>query len=276
MSIGPYAATGNAKASTRLQLAAVLLVILAPVAWMVLSSFKQSVDVTAYPPRLIFAPTLDNYRDLLTNSPFLEYAINSLIVAGGSTLLGLVLGVPAAFAISYHRLAWPANVLLAARMAPGTLYLLPWFVAFSALGLVGRHETLILTHTVITMPMIVWVLLPYFDSIPRDIYESALIDGAKPAWIFALVALPLVMPGVVVATILAFVFSWNYFLFALVLSSFSSKTLIVAAFNYVGEGVTGWGALLSASVLIALPPVILAILVQRWLVSGLTRGAVKG
>jgi multiple sugar transport system permease protein len=206
----------------------------------------------------------------------LEYALNSMIVAGGSTLLGLVLGVPAAFAISYHRLAWPANVLLAARMAPGTLYLLPWFVAFSALGLIGRYEALIVTHTVITMPMIVWVLLPYFDGIPADIYESALIDGAKPARIFALVALPLVAPGIVVATILAFVFSWNYFLFALVLSSFRTKTLIVAAFNYVGEGVTGWGALLAASVLIALPPVILAIIVQRWLVAGLTRGAVKG
>jgi multiple sugar transport system permease protein len=275
MSIGPYARTGP-RATTRLQLAVILFVILAPVVWLALSSFKQSTDVTAYPPRLFFEPTLDNYRDLLTNSPFVDYAVNSLIVAGGSTLLGLALGIPAAFAMSYHRLTWPANVLLAARMAPGTLYLLPWFVAFSALGLIGSYEALVLTHTVITMPLIVWVLLPYFDGIPRDIYEGAVIDGAGPTGIFARIALPLVAPGIVVATILAFVFSWNYFLFALVLSNFRSKTLIVAAFNYVGEGVTGWGALLAAAVFIALPPVILAISVQRWLMSGLTSGAVKG
>jgi multiple sugar transport system permease protein len=276
VSVGPYASPRRATLATRLQLGLVLLVILAPVAWMALSSFKEASAVTAYPPRLIFAPTLENYRDLIGHSDFLAYALNSCIVAGGSTLLGLLLGVPAAFAVSYHRITWPANMLLAARMAPGTLYLLPWFVAFSALGLVGSLWALILTHTVITMPMIVWILLPYFDAVPREIYESAVIDGARPPRIFAFVALPLVAPGIVVSTIIAFVFSWNYFLFALVLSSFNSKTLVVAAFNYVGEGVTGWGALLSASVLIALPPVLLAVFVQKWLMAGLARGAVKG
>ena len=180
MSIGPYAAAGSAKASTRLQLAVVLFVILAPVAWMVLSSFKESADVTAIPR------AWSSRRRRKLSRPSDKLAVLGVRAqqhdrCGGSTLLGLVLGVPAAFAISYHRLAWPANVLLAARMAPGTLYLLPWFVAFSALGLIGRYEALIVTHTVITMPMIVWVLLPYYRRRPADIYESALIDGAKPA-----------------------------------------------------------------------------------------------
>jgi multiple sugar transport system permease protein len=184
--------------------------------------------------------------------------------------------VPAAFAVSYQRIAWPAVLTLGARMAPGTLFLLPWFVLFTALGLVGRHEVLVLTHTVITMPMILWIMLPFFDAVPRELLDAARVDGCSPAATFRRIALPMVRPGLVVATILAFVFSWNYFLFALVLSGFDSKTLIAAAFNFVGEGMANWGGLMAAAVMIALPPLALSLLVQRWLISGLTAGAVKG
>ncbi len=277
MSLGPYADTRRGgRLATAVQYAVVGLVILAPIAWMVMASFKASTEVTAYPPRLLFGPTLENYRSLLATTPFAEYALNSVIVAGGSTLLGLLLGVPAAFAVSYHSLTWPATLTLAARMAPGTLFLLPWYVFFSAFGLVGSHLVLVLTHTVITMPMVLWVMLPYFDGVPREILESARVDGCTPAGTFARIVLPLVTPGMVVATILAFVFSWNYFLFALVLSGFDTKTLIVAAFNFIGEGTSAWGTLMAAAVLIAVPPLALAMAVQRWLISGLTAGAVKG
>ena len=275
MSAGPYAVTRAGPAlATQIGAAGVLLA--APLVWMALSSFKTATEVTAYPPHLLFTPTLANYAELWGRTPFLSYGVNSLIVAGGSTLLGLLLGVPMAFAVSMLRLTWPATAVLAARMAPGTLFLLPWYIMFSALGLVGRIEVLMLTHCVITMPMAVWIMLPYFDALPRELYESAVIDGATPTGIFTRVALPLVRPGVAVAAILAFVFSWNYFLFALVLSGFNSKTMIVAAFNFVGEGVSGWGLLLAASVTIALPPLMLALFVQRWLIAGLTGGAVKG
>lgn len=268
--------TPRAGVVTYLQYGLVALIVLAPIAWMVASSFKLPQDVTAYPPRLTFSPTLQNYVGLFASTPFAEYAVNSLIVAGGSTALGLALGVPAAYAASYLRIAWPATVTLIARMAPGTLFLLPWYVMFSALGLVGSHVALILAHTVITMPMVLWVMLSYFEAVPRELMESAEMDGCTPLSTFWLVSLPLVKPGLVVATILAFVFSWNYFLFALVLSGFNSKTLIVAAFNFVGEGATNWGALMAAAVLIALPPLVLAFVVQRWLITGLTAGAVKG
>jgi multiple sugar transport system permease protein len=243
---------------------------------MVLSSFKTSADVTAYPPTVLFAPTLDNYRQLFATTPFVSYARNSLIVTAGSTLLGLLLGVPAAYAVSLTRITWPALLTLAARMAPGTLFLLPWYVMFRDLNMIGSYAALILTHAVITMPIVIWVLLPAFDAIPRSVLEAALVDGCGSVRSLWRIALPLARSGLVVAAILAFVFSWNYFLFALVLSNSDSKTLIAAAFNFVGEGSTDWGALMAAATLIALPPLALAIAVQRWLVAGLTLGAVKG
>jgi multiple sugar transport system permease protein len=184
--------------------------------------------------------------------------------------------VPAAFAVSWSRITWPATVTLMARMAPGTLFLLPWYLLFSRLDLIGSAWALILTHAVITMPIVIWVLLPFYDSVPRSIFEAAQVDGCTPIRILMRIALPLVMPGITVASILAFVYSWNYFQFALVLSNSDSKTLVAAAFNFIGEGATFWGALMAAATLITLPPLLLAFAVQRRLVSGLSLGAVKG
>jgi multiple sugar transport system permease protein len=259
-----------------LQLVIAGLVIMAPMVWMVLSSFKPSFEVTAYPPTLVFSPTDENYSQLIKTTPFFSYAVNSLIVTIGSAGLGLLFGIPAAFAVSWTRISWPAILTLAARMAPGTLFLLPWYVMFRQVGLIGSYTALILSHAVITLPIVIWVLLPSFDNIPRSVFEAAQVDGCGITRILWRIALPLVGSGVAVAAILAFVFSWNYFLFALVLSNGDTKTLIAAAFNFVGEGSTNWGVLMAAATLIALPPLILAALVQRWLVSGLTLGAVKG
>ncbi len=258
------------------QLTLIGIIILTTLAWMVLSSFKSTFEVTAYPPTLIFSPTLDNYVHLFGTTPFLSYTRNSLIVAGGSTLLGMLLGIPAAYAVSLTRISWPALLALAARMAPGTLFLLPWYVLFSDLGMIGSYWTLIVTHAVITMPIVIWVLLPSLDAIPTSVLEAAQVDGCGALRSLWRIALPMVSSGLVIAAILAFVFSWNYFLFALVLCDSHSKTLVAAAFNFVGEGSTDWGALMAAATLIAVPPLVLAIAVQRWLVSGLTLGAVKG
>jgi multiple sugar transport system permease protein len=259
-----------------LQVLFVAVLILLPIAWMVLSSFKPSSQVTAYPPKLIFSPTLDNYRQLFGTTPFARYTLNSAIVTTGSTLIGLLLGVPAAFAVSWTRITWPATVTLLARMAPGTLFLLPWYMVFRELGMIGSYWALILTHAVITMPIVIWVLLPFFDNIPRSVLESAQVDGCSVPRILMRIALPLVMPGLIVSAILAFVFSWNYFLFALVLANGDTKTLIAASFNFIGEGATYWGALMAAATLIALPPLVMAFIVQRRLVDGLALGAVKG
>jgi multiple sugar transport system permease protein len=264
------------KVADAIQLAVVLIVLVLPIAWTFLSAFKPRTEVAAIPPRLFFTPTLDNFVELFARNDFLDYTLNSLIVATGSTLLGLVLGIPAAFAVAWHKMSWPATATLFARMAPGTLFLLPWLLMFSKIGLVGGYWVLILTHAVITLPIVIWVLLPYFDAVPRELIESAQIDGARQDQILTRVVLPVATSGVVVAAILSFIFSWNYFLFALVLSGIETKTAIVASFNFIGEGVTNWGALMAAAVVIALPPLILTLVIQRRLVSGLAAGAVKG
>jgi multiple sugar transport system permease protein len=264
------------KAVEAIQLGAVLVVLVLPIAWTFLSAFKPRTEVAAIPPRLVFTPTLDNFAELFGRNDFLDNTLNSLIVATGSTLLGLALGVPAAFAVSWHKMSWPATATLFARMAPGTLFLLPWLIMFSEVGLVGSHLVLILTHAAITLPIVIWVLLPYFDALPRELVECAQIDGARPDQILGRVVLPVAMSGIVVASILSFIFSWNYFLFALVLSGVETKTAIVASFNFIGEGVTNWGALMAAAVVIALPPLLLTLVIQRRLVSGLAAGAVKG
>src|ERR1700759_4404410 len=259
-----------------LQLVIAGILIMLPTAWMVVSALKPSFEVTAYPPTLVFSPTLENYFELTRTTPFPSHALNSLIVTVGSTTLGLLFGIPAAFAVSWTRITWPAILTLAARMAPGTLFLLPWYVMFRQVGMIGSYTALILSHAVITLPIVIWVLLPSFDNIPRSVFEAAQVDGCSVTRILWRIALPLVGSGIAVAAILAFVFSWNYFLFALVLSNGDTKTLIAAAFNFVGEGSTNWGVLMAAAPFVALPPLVLAMLVQRWLVSGLTLGAVKG
>lgn len=272
----PLASSRLINLLTGVQALVLMVVLFAPIAWMVLASFKNRVDITRYPPKLLFEPTLDNYRELFIRTDFLDNTLNSFYVAGGSTLLGLALAIPAAFAISWHRLTWPATLTLFARMAPGTLFLLPWFIMFSSLGLAGSHVALIITHAVITVPIALWTLLPHFDGLPRELTESAQIDGCRSPQVLLWIAVPVVMPGVIVAVILSFIFSWNYFLFALVLSNIHSKTAIVASFNFIGEGVTNWGALMAAATVIALPPILLTLLIQRRLVSGLSFGAVKG
>jgi len=259
-----------------LQVIVLCIVLFAPIAWMILASFKNRTDITKYPPELFFTPTLENYQHLFTRTDFLENTLNSFYVAGGSTVLGLLLALPAAYAISWQRMTWPATLTLFARMAPGTLFLLPWFIMFSNVGLSGTHAALIITHAVITLPIALWTMLPHFDGLPRELTESAQIDGCSSLKILILIALPIVMPGLIVAVILSFIFSWNYFLFALALSGISSKTAIVASFNFIGEGVTNWGALMAAATVIALPPIILTFLIQRKLVAGLSFGAVKG
>ncbi|HEY1934710.1 MAG TPA: carbohydrate ABC transporter permease [Acetobacteraceae bacterium] len=258
------------------QILIVAIVFAAPVLWMVMAGFKDPDAVTALPPQLIFHPTLQNYTTVLTTMPFLRFALNSVVVAGGSTAVGVALGVPAAFAVSWNRMRWPTLLMLSARMAPGALFLLPWFVMFSAVGAVGSFWVLIVTHAAITLPLALWTMLPFFDALPRELTEAARIDGCSDTSVLLRVVLPLVGPGLAVSVILCFVFAWNYFLFALVLSDINSRTLIVAAFNFVGEGVTDWGALMAAATLIALPPVVVTFLGQRWLIAGLTAGAVKG
>jgi len=257
------------------QLAVCFVIFVFPILWMLLSAFKQNVDITSYPPKFLFNPTLDHFRELFEAYPFGRYIANSLVITCGSTLLGLLLGVPAAYAAARYNLQWTAFLTLLARMAPGILFLIPWYVIASQMRLTDNYLTLIVTHTVITMPMIVWLMLSYFQGIPKEIEESAMIDGCGPFRVLMQINIPLALPGISVATALSFIFSWNYFLFSLVLSGSKTTPLTVAAFNFIGVASVDWGGLMAAATIITVPVLVIVTFVQRWLVSGLTSGAVK-
>lgn len=258
------------------QIVVVLLFFLGPIFWMIWASFVHNGAIIAAPPRLWSRPTLVNYIKVLVAYPFLKYGINSLIISGGATALGLVLGLPAAYAAARYRVLWPAFLTLLARMAPGVLFLIPWYILASKYRMTNNYVTLILVHAVITMPVIMWLMISFFEEIPLDIEESAQLDGCTPYAVLIKVALPLVLPGIAVSTILAFIFTWNYFLFSLVLAGYNTTPLTVAAFSFIGESSVDWGGLMAAATIISLPPMILTLFVQRWLIRGLSVGSVKG
>jgi multiple sugar transport system permease protein len=260
-------------------LAVVLVVLaffLAPFLWMLLSSFKSALQIIELPPRLLFRPTLANYVTVFETQNFLRYIWNSLLVAGGSTLLGLLLGLPAAYSIARHKQRGLALAILLARIVPGITFLIPLFILFRALGLVDTYVSLILAHLLVGLPFIVWVMVPFFEAIPVSLEEAAKVDGASVLQMFVRVLLPVSGPGIVTGAILAFVFSWNNFMFSIVLATNKTKTLPVAVYNFISYAQIDWGGLMAAAVVITLPVLILALLTQRYIVKGLTAGAVKG
>jgi multiple sugar transport system permease protein len=245
--------------------------------WMLSLSLKPDVENTAYPP--IFVPrnpTLDNFREVFENSPFGRYAVNSLVVAVASTALSLGLGVPAGYGIAKAKATGLAVFVLVSRMTPGLSYLIPWFILFRYLGLNNTLWALIITHLVIGLPITIWVMMGFFEDLHPELEEAALVDGAGIWAAFRDVALPLSRPGMVVAAILAFIFSWNNFIFAVVLAGQETRTLPVAVFNVLTFEQLAWGALAAAALVVTLPVLILTVFVQRQIVAGMTAGGMKG
>lgn len=264
------------KIATYVLMALVLIVMLFPFYWMILTSFRSQVDNTSPVPVWFFQPTLQNYENVIRGNNFLNYTWNSFVIAALSTGLGLVLGLPAAYSIARYKQNGLALAILMARLTPYITYLVPWFLAFRALGLVDTYLALTLTHLIVGMPLIIWIMISFFEDVPVEMEEAAYVDGASKLGTFFRVVLPLSAPGTVAAAILAFIFSWNQFLFSLVLSGPNTRPVPVAVFNFISYGQIDFGGLGAAAVLITLPVVLLTLLIQRWIVSGLTMGAVKG
>jgi multiple sugar transport system permease protein len=254
----------------------ILAVFLFPLFWMFLSSLRTQIDNTAYPPVWVFKPTLQNYREIFFRYPYLKYTLNSTVVALGATLFSLILGLPAAYSISRYKQNGLALAILISRIAPGISFLLPLFILFSRLGMIDTYPALILTHLIRVMPLVIWIMIGFFDDVPRDLEDAARIDGCSIFGAFFRVALPLTMPGIAASAILCFIFSWNDFLFALVIASRRTMTLPVAAYGFIGYGEIDWGGLTAAAMVITLPALILALFIQKHIVKGLTFGAVKG
>jgi multiple sugar transport system permease protein len=254
----------------------IVLAFMAPFAWMMLGSFKTTRDFLAYPPVFAFRPTLQNYRQVFADNAFLRYLLNSTIVAAGATSVGLALGVPAAYALARWRRTGLGLLLLAARMAPGIAFLIPLFVMFLQIHMVGSYASLILSHLIFTLPLSVWMMVSFIEAVPQEIEQAALIDGCSVVGVILRVVVPLTAQGIAATAILAFIASWNNFLFALVLSNEQTKTLPVAVLGYIGYNSIQWGTLMAAATFITLPVLVLAMCVQRYIVRGLVSGAVSG
>ncbi len=245
--------------------------------WTLSLAFKNELDNTAYPPVFIpNPPTLDNFVDVFAKNDFLTYTINSVIVSFSATGLALLLGVPAGYGIAKAKATKAAVLILIARITPGLSYLIPLFLLFQWFGLLGTLTPLVITHLVITVPIVVWVMIGFFEGLPPELEEAALVDGATIWQAFHYVAMPLARPGITVAMILAFIFSWNNFIFGVVLAGRSTRTLPVAVYNVLTFEQISWGPLAAAALVVTAPVLLLTLLMQKEIVAGLTAGGVKG
>lgn len=261
-------------------LALALVVVLGPFVWIFVASFKTPIDILAgtFP----FTPTLDNYDDVVFSrrSDFLAGVRNSLVVAAASTAVVLVVGTLAAY--SLHRFAWARWVTLgflgwtlAFHMIPVLTLVGPWYLAFKELGLYDTKLALVLTHVSMNLPMTVWLMMSFFRDIPPEIEQAALVDGCHPLAAFWRVVLPLVVPGLIAAGVLAFVFSWNEFSIALNLVSQANATVPVVVAKFAQDYEIQHGQMAAASILATIPALALMIFGQRFIVQGLTMGSVK-
>ena len=245
--------------------------------WMLSLSLKNEVDNMAYPP--VFwpnPPTLANFADVFEKNDFLTYTYNSIIVSFTATGLALLLGVPAGFGIAKSRATKVAALIMIARVTPGLSYLIPLFLLFQWLGLTGTLTPIVITHLVITVPIVVWVMIGFFEGLPAELEEAALVDGATIWQAFRHISMPLARPGIAVAMILAFIFSWNNFIFGVVLAGRETRTLPVAVYNVLTFEQVSWGPLAAAALLVTAPVLLLTLVVQKEIVAGLTAGGVKG
>lgn len=257
----------------------IVLFALAPYVWMVLTSVKPSSAIGAFPVQYLPAePTLEHYRVLLARTSFLRNLLDSLVVAVGAVALGLGVSVPAAYAFSRFRFAGRSGLLvffLTINMVPVVMLIIPLFVLMRQLGLIDTFVGVVAGHATFAIPFSVWMMTSYFNALPAELDEAALVDGATRWQTIRHVVLPLAMPGIVTTGIYIFVNSWNEYLFAMMLSGQSIKTVTVALQSFIGEFTVQWGLLTAGGTLVAIPVTLLFLVIQRRLVGGLTAGAVK-
>jgi multiple sugar transport system permease protein len=256
-----------------------LLWVIAPIATVFLNSLKPATAIFTRVPDLNFTPTLEHYAGVLARGSFPGQIANSTIVALGATALSIFFGTPAAYALAripFQGSGWWFGCFLFARMVPAVALVVPMFVLLQQVGLKNTHFGLMLTHTSFALPLVVWMMHSFFQELPRELEEAAVIDGATRFQAFRLVALPLALPGLAVTAVLTIFFSWNEFLFALVLSGPTTQTVPIGVSAFVGSVSVDWGASSAAAVIAMIPMFAIGLAIQPFLVRGLAFGAVKG
>jgi ABC-type glycerol-3-phosphate transport system permease component len=251
-----------------------------PVVWGLLTSFKTERDVLAYPPVWIFTPTLANYRDVLFGSAsIVPNLFSSLVVATLATALTLVFAIPAAYAMA--RLRFPAKkttgfYVLATQMLPPVGLIIPYYLALQKVGGLDTYAGLVVIDLTFSLPFAIWLLVSYFEDVPVEMEEAALLDRAGRVRALWHVILPQVKGGIAVTTIFVFLNAWNEFMFAVVLGGNRVRPVTVAMFNFISVEQTQWARLAAGAMLAMAPVILLGLFAQRHIVKGLTVGAVKG
>ena len=261
--------------------AALLLAVWAiPVLLAVLTSFKNEKEVLAYPPSVLFKPTVKSFVEVLTGpTNIMPNLTSSLIVAIGTTLLTIVIAVPAAYAFARLRLPGKKPVgfyVLATQLVPPIGLIIPYFLILNRIGWMDSYRGLIAIYLTFSLPFAIWLLVSYFEDIPREMEEAALLDRASRWQAFWHVVLPQARGAIAVTVTFVFLNAWNEFLFAVVLGGATVKPVTVAMYNYINTEQTQWAQLSAAALVAMMPVIVLGILAQRHIVSGLSAGAVKG
>jgi len=251
-----------------------------PIVWSVLNSFKTEQDVLAYPPKLVFSPTLAAYRDVLFgSSSILPNLWSSFVISVGTTIVTIVLAVPAAYALARVRMSGKRLAgfyVLATQMLPPVGIIIPYFLVLRNIGWIDTYQGMILIYLSFSLPFAIWLMVSYFEEIPLEMEEAAYLDGASRMRALWRIIIPQVQGGIAVTVVFVFLNAWNEFLFAVVLSGNTVRPVTIAMFNFVSVEQTLWAKLAAVSVLAMLPVIVLGVVAQKNIVKGLTVGAVKG
>jgi len=251
-----------------------------PVLWVILTSFKVRTDIFTLPPKIFFNPTVEHYIEAFIRSSDIAFGIfNSIIIATVTTLLTLLVAVPAGYAFSRVKFKFRSQLsffALISQMAPPIGLIIPYFFILSRTGMLDSYIGLIAIHMTLTVPFSIWLMITYFQDLPISLEESAAIDGASPFTTFLRVVLPTAWGGVGVTAIFAFIESWNEFLYAVVLTGSRTKTVPVAIFSFLTTEESLWGPFTATGVTIMAPVIFVALFAQRQMIKGMTLGATKG
>jgi len=249
-----------------------------PIWWSILTSLKQRIDIFVLPPKLIFSPTVQSYVRLIKEMHFLRYMLNSTIVCCISTFIVLILSSLAGYSLCRFNIKGKKGILfwiLSLRMAPPIAFIVPIFILFQKARLIDTYQGLIIMYTFLNLPFAVWMMKGFIDKIPIEIEECAMIDGCSRFRILFRIVFPLILPGILAVTFISLIFAWNEFLYAFILTYKNTTTVPVGAASLVQFREVLWNVLGAVALLGILPVVIFSIFTRRYLVSGLTFGAIK-
>jgi len=251
-----------------------------PLYWIVVTSIKPNLLIYREPQLFPSQVTLDHFAFVLGQTPFLQYIRNSVSVTLVTTFLAMIIGTLAAYAIvrlSFAGRRWVARSVVVTYLVPGSLLFIPMFQVIYSIGLIDNIVGLMLTYLTFTVPFATWMMIAYFRNIPSELDDAALVDGCSRLQALVWIMVPIALPALAVVALFAFTLSWNEFLYALVfIGSDSQKTLTVGLIGLVRGDTFPWGPMMAASLLGALPPTLVYLVSQRWVVSGLAAGGVKG